>query len=719
MAPPHESGRRKQSTMTASNTAPARATPASRERPSRRDNGPSVSRTSHGATSNDKMINNTHTETRAMNTTMLESNRTGDDIQHERRPITSSAGFVEEKEGPTPALPSLPALERDIEIPTTTENTNRILEIPAETTPSLEPVKETGNKHSPGATVEPDTKNTIDNESAVAQCSSTSHFSLPTSTLQSTAHTTPIESTVTAASPTRDGDLRKSSVESNGPLQITKGFSILTAMEPSLSRTPLAKSKDPAVMFNLMAFMKGRRDSKRLANGSYSESNNDNDNDADNDLSARINHNSDNSIIMNTIINNTHKSEAASKASNPSRISYQDKKLFLEIQDRRRKEALRRMSQPSLAKSLPASFPERLFKIGNSAKSPVPSPYSRARSRSPALSPSATSPSKFSTGEALSTGPRNKTTEQDLARLEDTPPTLNQDRPTDHHQCSRSSTFLEPTPWRQGQGYYSPSLQSVSSPTLSRGSVHSTPVSSCSPLQSESATQGEDVSYFFLPPRDSFSQSPLILEDCELTREIITEDPKLELEPVQEEESLQEEDYGPQYEYEPIIVQDISILSKRMANIRLMDSLCPSEQDRNSPSPPLQQQQQQQQQQLLFHIRPLQQQQYIMDSARAAEIHQLLIHLADQTDLEDERRSRTQSRSGFRSAGAAAAQEKLGLCKQILRDWVVRLDRVSDQVYKSHPGLKREVDKIRWQHNIPAHGINRTSLRQKDERSWQ
>ncbi|KAF9194952.1 hypothetical protein BGZ50_005418 [Haplosporangium sp. Z 11] len=189
------------------------------------------------------------------------------------------------------------------------------------------------------------------------------------------------------------------------------------------------------------------------------------------------------------------------------------------------------------------------------------------------------------------------------------------------------------------------------------------------------------------------------------------EEPELELEPVQEEKLLEEEEYGPQYEYEPIIVQDISILSKRLANIRLMDSLCPTEQDQHSPSPPQQQQQ--------LQLRPQQQQQHEMDSTRAAEIHQLLIHLADQTDLEDERRSRTQPRSGFRSAGAATAQEKLGLCKQILKDWVMRLDRISDQAYRPHPGLKREVDKIRWQHNIPAHGANRVSLRQKDERSWQ
>ncbi|KAI1315121.1 hypothetical protein EDD11_001268 [Mortierella claussenii] len=145
---------------------------------------------------------------------------------------------------------------------------------------------------------------------------------------------------------------------------------------------------------------------------------------------------------------------------------------------------------------------------------------------------------------------------------------------------------------------------------------------------------------------------------------------------------------------------DISMLTKRLANVRLMDSLCP-------------------------RVRPdLQQQphQILLDSTWASQIQQLLIHLAEQADLEDKTQLLTvpanvvgSSYPQYGSGACADAQKKhstvtvagdqraglmTGLHEQVLGDWIARLDQLADIVYSCHPGLKREVDKIRWQHGI-------------------
>ncbi|KAF9112971.1 hypothetical protein BGX27_002445 [Mortierella sp. AM989] len=138
---------------------------------------------------------------------------------------------------------------------------------------------------------------------------------------------------------------------------------------------------------------------------------------------------------------------------------------------------------------------------------------------------------------------------------------------------------------------------------------------------------------------------------------------------------------------------DISMLTKRLANLQLMDSLCPGK----SPQ----------------YAQPQSQQQPPMDAAWASQIQQLIIHLSEQTDLEDKAvqpristssSSLSSTRSGNssgNSAGAnAGANLPIGIYEIVLNDWVQRLDQVSDGAYKDHPGLKREVEKIRWQHGI-------------------
>ncbi|KAF9953450.1 hypothetical protein BGZ72_005399 [Mortierella alpina] len=138
---------------------------------------------------------------------------------------------------------------------------------------------------------------------------------------------------------------------------------------------------------------------------------------------------------------------------------------------------------------------------------------------------------------------------------------------------------------------------------------------------------------------------------------------------------------------------NISILTSRFANLRVMDSLCPmqdalSAQEHDCVS---------------------------MDASWAAQISQLLNHLADKADLEEEAQGvgfATESSTGHQwlrvgsGAGHRAPRgydsENSGLYRQLLRDWLMRLSQLSGAVFETHSGLKREVDKIRWQHNITS-----------------
>ncbi|KAG9065024.1 hypothetical protein KI688_002343 [Linnemannia hyalina] len=164
------------------------------------------------------------------------------------------------------------------------------------------------------------------------------------------------------------------------------------------------------------------------------------------------------------------------------------------------------------------------------------------------------------------------------------------------------------------------------------------------------------------------------------------------------------------------VTQDISFLTKRLANLQLMDSLCPV----STPTPTqhlLPQQQQQQQQQ---------QRQGGMDATWAMQIQLLLTHLAEQTDLEQESRLRPLPPpprphslllpEEEPEAGQKKKVNSVGVYKQVLTDWLLRLDQLStitspstgSSLYNDHLGLKREVEKIRWQHNVPSKPNNRS-----------
>ncbi|KAF9919296.1 hypothetical protein BX616_009328 [Lobosporangium transversale] len=137
---------------------------------------------------------------------------------------------------------------------------------------------------------------------------------------------------------------------------------------------------------------------------------------------------------------------------------------------------------------------------------------------------------------------------------------------------------------------------------------------------------------------------------------------------------------------------DISLLTKRLANLQVMDTLCPSPCSQSE----------------------LEQRQIPMNASRAIEIQQLLAYLAEKADLEckaplldvcpdnaNEPGQRASASIRLKGIPTTTNSKSLtGVYEQVLSDWVSRLDQLSNNVYNDHPGLKRELDKIRWQHNI-------------------
>ncbi|KAF9964226.1 hypothetical protein BGZ70_006761 [Mortierella alpina] len=152
-------------------------------------------------------------------------------------------------------------------------------------------------------------------------------------------------------------------------------------------------------------------------------------------------------------------------------------------------------------------------------------------------------------------------------------------------------------------------------------------------------------------------------------------------------------EYQEEIQYEGLQAGHTSTLASRFANLRVMNLLCPirdassvQEQDKVS-----------------------------MNASWAAQISQLLNYLADKADSEEEERGvcstseASSNRQRLRVGGDAGHRtpkgynsESSGLYQQILRDWLMRLSQLSGEVFETHSGLKRDIDKIRWQRNIPS-----------------
>ncbi|KAF9356666.1 hypothetical protein BGX34_009803 [Mortierella sp. NVP85] len=134
---------------------------------------------------------------------------------------------------------------------------------------------------------------------------------------------------------------------------------------------------------------------------------------------------------------------------------------------------------------------------------------------------------------------------------------------------------------------------------------------------------------------------------------------------------------------------DISSLTKRLANLQLMDAVCPNAIHHltEKPSKPGQ------------------------DHTLLSQLHHLITYLVEQADLETKLKHppntsslpATHDPSKSTRAGAGVQDSDrtpTGVYEQILRDWITRIDQREDTIYDGNPWLRREVDKIRWQHGF-------------------
>ncbi|KAF8988486.1 hypothetical protein BGZ52_009267 [Haplosporangium bisporale] len=138
---------------------------------------------------------------------------------------------------------------------------------------------------------------------------------------------------------------------------------------------------------------------------------------------------------------------------------------------------------------------------------------------------------------------------------------------------------------------------------------------------------------------------------------------------------------------DPPPVNDLDMLSKRLANVGLMDAMCP----------------------VVVVVT------HNTDERWATQVHSLLTHLANKVDTEMESQSFVRRRAlqrsnsmanvsqGGISGGGGGVELATGVYEHVLRDWVQRLQQVPLEVIRQHPGLKRELDKIRWQYGSVAH----------------
>ncbi|KAG0206052.1 hypothetical protein BGX28_002462 [Mortierella sp. GBA30] len=231
-----------------------------------------------------------------------------------------------------------------------------------------------------------------------------------------------------------------------------------------------------------------------------------------------------------------------------------------------------------------------------------------------------------------------------------------------------NSSLVSSSSWQHDSGgdIEKPSIQHSSPAAVRRAGNKSVNLSG--------ESEEEDLCYFTIPVRTrsrSPSPSPYPIQD--------------RLPSISErQEQAQEKSNG---------AGDFSVLNSRFANLKLMDSLCPIQ-----PCP----------------LQAGQGQEHgnarMMDPMWAVQITQLLNYLADKADIEEEEQGSSFGQAPFArpclrvgAAGIRTSQSietDIGLYKQILHDWVLRLDQVPRAVYEGHSGLKREIDKIRWQHNI-------------------
>ncbi|KAG0242762.1 hypothetical protein BGX31_011591 [Mortierella sp. GBA43] len=466
--------------------------------------------------------------------------------------------------------------------------------------------------------------------------------------------------------------------------------SLLSALYSRVPKTPLKKAKEPAVMRELMVVMKEQRSSSKMCDSQEHASVADTNNDiADATCGAKISNGQDNSSRCNTVPERPAR-----------RISFSEKVQYLKRHESYRQRTLtypsaidtRRNVVPALCQSLSSTS---ISNKTQDASLPLRRPTFMISASPPSL-PSSTSSTSLDVGSE-STSPSGslrasfpeclfKRRSPSPARSLDLPMSLSSSQ--DRRRRSSSAATTKSLRSESDTDYAS----ILEKDSLLRQSCDSSPVQSQPRFLGVFQRHDDSDS---APSNDSYTTSQwddASSFDLEVSSASSTY-PDLSLQETCVEKinaSFEAEWAAPQsISYRRNTREhDISFATKRLANLELMDTICPNiarfpaaSERRSAP---------------------------IQDYAWSLQIHQLLIYLAEQADLETKLKRPSSSfltsldsaKKSSSRAGAGAHDsdwdEPIGLYEQILRDWISRLDQV-EGVYDNNPWLKREVDKIRWQ----------------------
>ncbi|KAG0070896.1 hypothetical protein BGZ90_012462 [Linnemannia elongata] len=508
---------------------------------------------------------------------------------------------------------------------------------------------------------------------------------------------------------------------------------ILASIGASVSRAPLTKIKDPAVMRDLMVLAKERRASQTLCGGvpedeaSGFRSSRSGENQFRDRSRMQFEHrnSNDNDTLTTTTTNFTpnHKNTCSSlSTSAPSvKITFEDKKAFLKTQEMRRQSNLHRSRSLNIAELPYYHFP--------ASPSPAPAQDSisidthpgfpwKGRVATPSIAAmSVTIPLKVAT---VLQGMGNISNL--LLPLPSTISYMVHTLDSTHHPFLALLFFLIFILVRFYGLFFGVfdvfnvfgelgEFKDVA--IIVPGSVVPNPVPFFSKRNSCSDEAAScQINLYHWNQDDSTTDSDRERRVHERSASTTSIDRPIFTEQVFSNQSFQEDEHSCLTTTTQPVTQDISFLTKRLANLQLMDSLCPV-----STATPTE------------HLLPQQgQQQGGMDATWAMQIQLLLTHLAEQTDIEQESRPRPLPppprphslllplSEEEPKAGQKKKVEGMGLYKQVLTDWLLRLDQLStitspstgSSLYKDHSGLKREIEKIRWQHNVPSKLSNRS-----------
>ncbi|KAF9374885.1 hypothetical protein BGX21_004016 [Mortierella sp. AD011] len=526
--------------------------------------------------------------------------------------------------------------------------------------------------------------------------------------------------------------------------------SILAVLREELSRAPLTKAKDPAVMMELMTFMKEQRATNTVSR-SMSMTNGSTDLSDRNDIDNDTNGDSDPSNVNNNYpCNNNNKSDtvdptlkgdgtcgrnarrpsdsvhisSTSIAPSMSCISFHEKKSFLKLQEMRRSRLKRSQSVNATtstsssastntsytvdyahSSSAPTYYPTHLSAYQSESANTVMSRQSRlsADRLSPSIPALAAIPPKaanvlldmgyplyrsVSTPDLLSTSAPASTSlvpSKSTSKSYESIPTES-GRTTQQRQQQQCSSRAQGQFWKVIQRHECEDSYEVSFGGRSRNSSvdeyerRYSFGSQATDLFGDDDDGGNGEYQQKVIPHveiededfDTAEHIPSHPKDFHYSQDNALLNPAngyFNSGPSQARLCSQEQQQQSRRR-RPTREHDISLLTKRLANLQLMDSLCPGKSCSEEQQPK-------------------------MDSIWGAQIQRVLGHLSEQADVEDKA-----TKPSIGAGANAGSNVPIGTYEMVLTDWVQRLGQVSYGVYKDHPWLKREVDKICWQHGI-------------------